>query len=64
MIEHNDKQHLFPVCVQTLAETRNFLARLPADREAVSLLAKVDSVIARIRDSTRGPGRREATQEG
>jgi hypothetical protein len=66
MIEHADKLHLFAACVQTLCETRTYVSRLAAlgDREAKSLLERVDAVIARVNDASRGSGKREATEQG
>ena len=61
LIEHDDKQHLFAAALQLQAETRNFLACIPGDCEAVALLAQLDIVVERINAAKRGSrGHRQA----
>ena len=64
LIEDNDRKHLLPATIKVLCETRVFLSRLQGDREAKSLLERVDSIIRRYNDATRQSGKREAEAQG
>jgi hypothetical protein len=50
-------ENLLPACMMLLAETRVYLEQRKNEPQAASLLAKVDSVIRQLNESTRGPGR-------
>ncbi len=47
LIEHDDNKHLYPAFVQFAAECRTYLSVHQGDRDAILLLAKADSLIAR-----------------